>query len=235
MTLNDYFDGIYCLTLPHRKEDRWEGNCLPQFKIQQINNVESVYGVLGKTLLLPNSNIEIPIYRLCELGSAMGHLNCIKKAKSDGVKKALIFEDDVCLIENINNKFDEIYNQIPDDFDILYFGGNHTGGLTKIDSNIYKTYRTFALQMYSVNYEFYDFLIDYLEESINSCFKKPEEKLKKYESWAGDWFISRLQPTINSYTIKPIDVSNRNFSWQMDDNFSDIQQDLMRYDFLKNN
>lgn len=233
MTLNNYFDGIYCLTLPHRKEDRWEANCLPQFETQSINGVQPVYGVLGKNIVFPQTSIEIPIHRFFELGSAKGHLNCIQKAQADGVKRCLIFEDDVRLIENINEKFSTIVDQIPEDYNMLYFGGNHTGGQTPISPNVARVYRTFALQMYSVNENAFEFLISYLEDCINACLHKPEKRMKDWESFAGDFFISKIQPSMRCYTVKPQDEHGRNFSWQMDDCFSDIQQAPMTYDFLK--
>jgi GR25 family glycosyltransferase involved in LPS biosynthesis len=231
MKLNDFFDGIYCLTLPHRKEDRWEANCLPQFETQQIINVQPVYGVYGKDLDFSHSSTEVNIHRKCELGSALGHLNAIQRAQSDGVKRCLIVEDDIRFIEDINHKFDEIHNQIPANYDMLYFGGNHVGGLQPISSNVFKLRHTYALQMYSVHEHAYDLLINYLQDCINYCRGKPEQALNKWVSWAGDFFIASIQPSMGCYLVKPND--ERNFSWQMDENFSDIQQAPMTYDFLK--
>ncbi len=234
MTLNNYFDGIYCLTLPHRNIDRWEGNCVPQFEAQSIKGVQPVYGIQGSDLDFSKSPVEINVHRLAEIACAKGHLKCIQKAQADGVKRALFFEDDVRLIEDINNKFSAVWEQIPEDFNMLYFGGNHTGGRAPISPNVARVFRTFALQMYSVNENAYEFIINYLQDCINACLYKPEKKLKDWsESWGVDYFLSMIQPSIRAYTIKPQDEEGRNFSWQMDDCFSDIQKGIVKYDFLK--
>lgn len=230
MILNDFFDGIYCISLDGQPDDRWNSNCLPQFEKQQINNVIKVDGFYGRDIDLP-----INIHRKCELGSCIAHLNAIKRAYNDGCKKPLILEDDVVFINDLNVKFDEVYDQIPDDYDMLYFGGNNVGGLFRVGSknNLFKIMHTYALQMYSVSEYGYDFIIPYLENHIEFIYKNPLKALEKYPSFAGDYFLALIQPSLNCYEIKPNNKEGYNFSWQMDDNYSEIQQTNVSYPFLK--
>ena len=106
--LNNYFDKIYCINLDKRT-DRWE-SCVKEFEKHDLN-VERF------------SAIE---------GGANGLLETNKKILQDAIEKEyssiLILEDDVEFHEDLNNLFEIAYQNVPDHWNMLYFGGNHVFG-----------------------------------------------------------------------------------------------------------
>ena len=147
----------------------------------------------------------------------------IKKAKENNLKNVLIFEDDVEFIDNLEELFSEKIKNVPEDWDLIFFGGNHVGSLVKINKDVYKMTWSYALQMYAINSKFFDQLIIFLETKINDVLNKTHDLSP---SVAADYFIAHLQRNSNSYVIKP------HFTWQRE-NFSDIQEKVTNYDFLK--
>ena len=106
---------------------------------------------------------------------------------------------------------------------MIYFGGNHVGGLTQITENVFRAGRTYALQMYAVNNKAYDILIKYCSDKIDSVVSG---KQKLEPSVAADYFIADLHKILNVYVIRP------HFSWQRK-SFSDLAENVVYYDFLK--
>lgn len=90
-----------------------------------------------------------------ELGCFISHLMIWKKIIDKNIDKAIIFEDDCIFNSDFNNKVNKIISdEIPNNFNILYFGGrcgpnNYHNNNIKISENIaikkYKEpYGTFA-------------------------------------------------------------------------------------------
>lgn len=201
MKLNDFFDNIYCINLDKRS-DRWE-ECLAQFEKHNLT-VERFSGIDGSMI---ENNTKLADG---ELGVLKTHIELIKDAKEKGYKSILILEDDVEFIDNLNEKFFSIKNQIPNDWIMLYLGGNHVGGCLQISQNIYKLIHSYAIHAFAINSELFDLIINGLPK-----YKKPV-----------DVFYAELQPLFPSYVIRP------HLAWQRV-SFSDIQGGIMNYDFLK--
>jgi len=132
MILNDFFDGIYCVNLDHRN-DKWE-DCKKDFdaigcnleRFSAINGFEA-----GIPPQMPNPNFEIaglrgfsPM-RPGQVGCLLSHLGIIRLAISQGMKNVMIVEDDVAFdVEKFPEQCDFL-NEIPVNWDMIYFGGNH--------------------------------------------------------------------------------------------------------------
>jgi len=184
-TLNDYFEKIYCVNLDKRT-DRWEES-KEQFKKYNLN-VDRFSAVDG-------SSVEVKYGSLNDgqIGCALSHIEIIKSLKSDGFKNALVLEDDVQFHEELNKHLSHIMNQVPDNWDMLYFGGNHAGNnpsslgkLVKVTENIFKTTHCFTTHSYAIKNTVYDKII--------SCFDGTAPI---------DTSFSRVQPYINCYVIRP--------------------------------
>lgn len=220
MKLNEYFEKSFCINLD-RRNDRWD-EVQPIF-IRENIEVERFSACDGsKEFNLPKT--EGGPASNAELGGAKSHMDVIVKAKELGLKNVLVFEDDVDLIPNINEEFDKIMNQIPNNWDMIYFGGNHVGGLLQITPNIFRAGRTYALQMYAVNEKFYDLAIKYYSDKIKWVLSG-RQPLKP--SVAADYFIADLHQIINCYVVRP------HFSWQRK-SYSDLAEQVVDYDFLRN-
>lgn len=212
--MNDFFDYIYCINLD-RRTDRWD----EVSKLFKKNNliVERHSAFDGK------KELTLPYPSSAELAGAISHRDVILKAKELGLKNVLVFEDDVEMIDNINNIFNNIKNSIPNNWDMIYFGGNHVGGLIQENEYFFRCLRTYALHMYAVNEKCYDLFIKYLSDKIKWVLSG-RQSLKP--SVAADYFVGDLHQITNTYTIKP------HFAWQSE-GYSDIQESIMNYDFLK--
>jgi len=217
MGLNTFFEKIYCINID-RRTDRWE-KCLLEFNKHNIT-VERFSAVDGN---ITNHNLGYPYDN--ELAGALSHLNIIKKAKELNLKNVLILEDDVEFNENINETFDSFIKQIPEDWDSINFGGNHTRGFSHLSPNIIKTIRSYALHAYGLNSKSYDFIISYLEEKINNVITNGKSVINV--SVAADFFMADLQINNKFYCFFP------HIAWQKDD-YSDIQKSHVNYNFLKN-
>jgi GR25 family glycosyltransferase involved in LPS biosynthesis len=215
MLMNNYFDKIYCINLD-RRTDRWD----EVSKVFETNKliVERHTAFDGK------KELTLPYPSSSELAGAISHRDVILKAKELGLKNVLIFEDDVELIDDINEVFNNIKDYIPNDWDMIYFGGNHVGGLIQVNDYFFRCIRTYALHMYAVNEKSYDLIIKYLSDKIKWVLNG-KQSLKP--SVAADYFISDIHQITNTYVVKPY------LSWQKE-GYSDIQESVMNYDFLRN-
>ena len=199
--MNDFFSHIYCVNLD-RRTDKWEG-CVKQFNKYDLS-VERFSAIDGNKINNPTDLMS------GEWGLLQTHIELIKDAKNKGYKNILILEDDVEFMDDIGNIFNNIKGQIPNDWVMLYLGGNHVGGSIQISENIFRVIHTFTTHAFSINSELFDLIINGLPK-----YKKPV-----------DVFYAELHSLFPSYVIRP------HLAWQRE-SFSDIQGGIMNYNFLK--
>jgi len=100
-------DKIYCISLREREDDR--KRCQNEFN--KIGFVNVQYHLIDKH----HENTH---------GYAKYHIECIKDAKNHGYENILIFEDNVCFINNAINIINNKTIKIPDDYLFFYLGGS---------------------------------------------------------------------------------------------------------------
>jgi hypothetical protein len=218
-TLNDFFDNIYCINLAHRS-DKWEMVCKEFTKHLMI--VERFNGVNGKEVFKEGMNRHAGAY-----GVLMSNLKIFEDAIRKGYKTILIFEDDVTFDDKLNEKFWEKIDLLPNDWHMLYLGGNHQftwgkfemiTGDKSIDINKYN-YRTFNNELVKTRWTQCAFAIGY-KCDIFSDF------LNRLKIWKEP--IDVLQPLLqrdniyNAYAFLPTLAKPRA-------NFSDISNMFVDY------
>lgn len=175
LTLNNYFEKIYCINLAHR-QDRW------QHAISEFNKigctVERFNAIDGRNIYQPQNTKINP----GEMGCYLSHLSILKNIIDNNIKTALIFEDDVVFCDNFNEKFKIFYKQLPDDKTLVYVSGNYSTCnqnvmIESITENVYRTVGTLALHAYFLDLEtakkIYDILIkNYPFEPVDDAFIK---------------------------------------------------------------
>lgn len=204
-TLNDYVDGIYCINLDDRK-DRW-GNLSKQITEHKLW-VTRIPGIKGSDM-----NLEFPPeIKEGAVGCALSQLFAIKLAKQNKLKSFLLLEDDVEFDSEINSKFNKIYPQIPNDWDMIYLGGQHYHGmnLTQINENVYKCEYTLCAHSVIFKHSVYDRFINKLIDITKPC----------------DVHYAESHKEINAYVIVP------HLTWQKN-SYSDIEKTDVDYSFLK--
>lgn len=205
-TLNDYVDAIYCINLDDRK-DRWN-----EFvkQIQKHNLwVERIPGIKGS-----NMNLEFPPeIKEGAVGCALSQLFAIKLAKQNKLKSFLLLEDDVEFDEEITNKFSKLYFEIPNDWDMIYLGGQHYHGmnLQQVSEHVYKCEYTLCAHSVIFKYSVYNKFINKLIDITKPC----------------DVHYAESHKEINAYVIVP------HLTWQKN-SYSDIEKVNVDYTFLKN-
>ena len=213
--LNEYFDKIYCINLD-RRPDRWNECCLIFKKLNlEVERFSACDGQLVDTGYGKVYN--------GELGGTITHTRLIKKIKNEGFEKVLILEDDVEFCETFEKDFKNTIKELPNDWDLFFLGGNHTGGYDKISQRIGKVYRTYALHSYAINKKSTDVLYENMIRFIGNTLSCG---VQLTPSVAADFYMAKLQPSLNCYSAFP------NLTWQRE-SFSDLQQDVMSYNFLK--
>jgi GR25 family glycosyltransferase involved in LPS biosynthesis len=188
--INSYFDKIYCLNL-ERNSEKWQ-KTNTQFKELNIN-VDRFLGIDGNNITDDEFN-EISNRKISEvdssklglienkyaLGCLMSHIEIIKEAKSAGYKRILIFEDDVILSDEFNERISQI-NKL--NWELLYLGAsqfNWSG--VKVNNGFYKCSNTLGTFAYAINSNIYDDLLELFEtkrKSIDNLLSEYQLKNKQ--------------------------------------------------------
>ena len=210
LVLNKFFDAIFCLNLERRPDRKLQAEA--EFKKHNIN-VEFVTGIDGKLLPDPEaiSKDQLPVSP-GDIGCTLSHLKIVQLAKERGLKQILILEDDVEFAENFNTVFPDYFSQVPEDWDFLYFGGNHSSGglqLLSNDSNVARIFYTYTTHAYAIRESVFDAMIEVLQQ---------KEKV--------DINIGSLHSKFNSYCFRPHLAFQR-------ESFSDILDKPTNYVHLR--
>jgi GR25 family glycosyltransferase involved in LPS biosynthesis len=204
-----YFDKVYCINLDKRS-DRW-GKVSKIFVDNNIDGVERYSAVDGNSLNVDNITYNKSLLK-GELGILETHIKLIKEAKEQKLKSILIMEDDVYFTKEIE-KFDDYMSHVPNNWDMLFVGGNHLYGETpiKINEKIMKLNNTVAIHCLGVKDTLFDVILEVTKR-----------RMKQIDAYYAD-----LQKGYNAYSFTP------NMALQYED-FSDIQNRNVNYDsFLK--
>ena len=213
MYIQDFFDGIYCINLRSRK-DRWE-ECETEFARHGLSGVIRVNAVAG----IPKSRKNVGTMGLDPAGAnfsdrlagcagcLLSHLKAIRHARRSSFKKILLLEDDIQFVGGVQEKFEALASQIPDDWKMLYFGGNEKGRQTQVDNNIVRISDMLMTHAVAVNCDLFDELIGILnkmEAPVDVCY-------------------TRIQKAHPCYALYPY------LAWQRS-GWSDIEQRFRIYD-----
>jgi GR25 family glycosyltransferase involved in LPS biosynthesis len=143
-------------------------------------------------------------------GCLLSHLAVVSEARDSGAANILIFEDDVVLDPDFQQKFSRYIEEVPDDWDMLYFGALHKDEPVKMSEHagrITKANSTFA---YALKHTVFDEFI-----ALNT---RAEHVL--------DMNSYLLQQRFNCYCFMP------NLAWVVAE-YSDVQNRLERHWYLE--
>lgn len=206
-TLNEYFKEVHCINLK-RRTDRWE-ECQKEFKKHNLK-VQQYEAFDGNDLP------KVPGLNAGQIGAIYSHRGIAEYAKQNNLENILILEDDVEFDEKINEKFDLISSEIPENWDMILFGGNHSannpwshGKLFKISDHICKVTHSLALHCYALKSTVYDKVINILSRTDKT----------------NDALVADIQKDINCYIIRP------HLAWQRP-SFSDLREMFVDMPFL---
>jgi GR25 family glycosyltransferase involved in LPS biosynthesis len=109
-------DKIYCINLDER-EDRW---LKMEDQFNKIDyNVQRVEAEVGtEDDFNPNNRT------MGQLGCLKSHLKVIEDAIENDYENILIFEDDVVICDDFNERLIKMMNYVPENWATIYLGGN---------------------------------------------------------------------------------------------------------------
>lgn len=142
MRLNDYFDGVYCLSLPQSVERRAMFDKRAAAAGLQFEYYPGIHGsVLASVYKVFAGATQTKITNPNYMGCSLGHLSIYKDALSRGRKRILVLEDDVLFHRDLDKKFNQIYPEIPNDWHVLYLAWVPlSDDLTMWDYNVINPY-----------------------------------------------------------------------------------------------
>lgn len=175
--IDEYVDHIYVINLDSRK-DRWK-KCKKEFNYIGLDeeDYERFSAVNGHKH--PKRN-EVSI-RDGALGCTLSHFQIYKDADERGFDKIAVFEDDVLFEQDFNERFEEYYKQLPDDWGFLYFGGNNNAQPKEYSENLKICTRTWATHSYLIGPEYRDLikkgvLEDNFSQPVDNVFGNLQSK-----------------------------------------------------------
>lgn len=116
MSVNTFFDHIYCLNLD-RRPDRWERS-QQVFAHFGITDVERFSATDGETMERFSG------LTLGQVGVIDSHRCILADALQNEYNKILIFEDDIELTDNFHEVFEATEQELPSEWKMLYLGSN---------------------------------------------------------------------------------------------------------------
>jgi hypothetical protein len=205
MSLKKYFDKIYCINLD-RRTDRWNETQKELKKWGLENEVVRYSGIDGNSL---KNETQI---KDGELGILNTHLKIINESKEKKYKNILILEDDIEFTEKIK-LLDQYMVIVPNDWDMIYFGGNHNKHMGKkinyLNDKIIKLEETYGIHCVAINNSIYDLILNVIDKR-----KKPI-----------DVYYADIQKNYNCYGFNPSIALQRV-------SYSDIQNKVTDYKWL---
>jgi len=224
-TLNDYFTKIYVINLD-RRPDRMQ-QCQVEFNKIGVD-VERVSAIDGNKV--PNSMGLSPRDKACFAVTTL-HTRLIEDAMLNKYDNFLIFEDDVVFVDNFNEIFNKRMEFLPEDWDLLYIGGNHilhVNGFDLITGD--KNFKVTKENYKTLNYELSKSPCTYCTHAmaINSRFyNRTVNKLKQFPKSPGtDNLYYQLQMEgCNTYAFLPSLAKQRA-------SFSDVENMYLDYNAM---
>lgn len=196
------FEQIYCINLESRP-DRWL-ECKDEFEKHSIEFVQRVDAFTGDQVLAGVAQY-FPI-KPGEAGLVKTHESILRDAIENNFSSILILEDDIQFADTIH----ECLDSIPENWDVVYFGGNHAWGQPKqINDKIAIANKTLAMHCVGIKNTVYQKMLDRI--SLNQPIDV---------TYANNLYF------MNSYVFVPSQAWQRP-SW------SDLMGQYTDYGFLK--
>ena len=204
MDLNEFFPHQVCINLDTRP-DRWK-RITARFVEHGIDQVIRFPAVDGKRMGVPSGWDRSP----GEYGCLQSHLAVVEQARNDAKPSVLIFEDDVVLAQEFNRKFSEYVEQLPDDWDMVFFGGLHGQPLAKVSDNVIRVTHSLSTYTYALKHTIYDSFIELNRRSLTIL----------------DENTRALQKRFNCYCFTP------HLAW-VEEDYSDVRGERVNLWWLK--
>jgi GR25 family glycosyltransferase involved in LPS biosynthesis len=202
--INDVFPHQVCINLDRRPE-RWEQS-RQEFARHNIKMVRRFPAFDGKVLSVPSHWRYTP----GAYGCLVSHLEVVRDARKRNLSSILIFEDDVALTEDFQEKFACYIGQLPSEWDMLSFGALHDAVPIPLSKHVHRIIRSDSTFAYALNHTIFDKFIE-----SNGAASIPVDVNNRL-----------LQKEFNCYCFMP------HLAW-VQSVYSDVQERLTDYWYLR--
>ena len=147
MRINDYFDKVVVINLDKRVD-----------RLEKITEQLNGLGITFERFSAIDGTSKNPI-----LAGKDSHVEVWKQNLG---KKVLILEDDAYFVEGFQERFDEIIQTLPEDWDVFYLGAlidKMTGKVIKVNNDWYRQIVSTGTQAYCLHPSMMQYFIDRIE------------------------------------------------------------------------
>ena len=204
MKFDDFFPYQVCINLDSRP-DRWQ-RMVSRFAEHGMNRFVRVSAVDGRTVEIPQDWRYSP----GAYGCLQSHLAVVEQARNAAKPSVLVFEDDAVLIPDFSDRFASYIRQVPDDWDMLFFGALHGEAPTRISENVMRITHSLSTYAYALKQTIYDGFIQANRQAPTLLDETTRD----------------LQKRFNCYCFMP------HLAW-VEDDFSDVRSERTNLWWLK--
>jgi glycosyl transferase family 25 len=158
-SIDEVFPYQICINLD-RRPDRWR-QMQRKFNQNGIHSVQRFSALDGESLKLP----ENWIHTRGAYGCLRSHLQVVRNARELSAPYVLIFEDDVAFADHLEKKFSLCMDQLPPDWDMLFFGALHRDEPIKVADNIARITKAYSTYAYALRNTVFDDFIELNRQS----------------------------------------------------------------------
>lgn len=167
MRLNDIFDRIVVINLDSRTD-----------RLEAFDEQAKKYGI--EYIRFPAVVADppkLPPTWACK----ESHRRVLDKALNDGVKRLFVFEDDAQFVENFNEKLEEIYSKVPEDWDMFYLGAWHLA-FEKYTEGLVKMVDSYSAHAYGIDQKFLPIALSQFSvpSPVDICYSAKHPHIKAY-------------------------------------------------------
>lgn len=202
--INEAFPYKVCINL-NRRPDRWQQMQL-KFERHGIHSI-------SRFPALDGDELDIPAHwrhTTGAYGCLLSHLEVVREARRLGVPSVFIFEDDVVFDHHLQKKFEAYIEQLPSDWDMLFFGALHKDEPIQVSGNITRISEANSTYAYALKNTIFD---DFIELNLKAETVLDNNNLV-------------LQRQFNCYCFMP------HLAW-VETDYSDAQQRLEHHWYLQ--
>jgi GR25 family glycosyltransferase involved in LPS biosynthesis len=204
--INSFFDHVFVINLSSRPE-KWTAiqQELDNLGVKNYSrfdairpDLEQVPPFLYENMTLGAGAQDLNNYLRGSVGCKLSHLKIIELALEKGYEKILILEDDVGFKRGALRKLRSAIKDLPQDWEMLYLGGNLLLPTTKISRSLSKIQSIYTTHAYGLNLK--------IAEKI---LKEAPESGKEIDVF----YAEHIQPHTNCFiTRKPIALQQKGWS-----------------------
>jgi glycosyl transferase, family 25 len=196
-TLDILFPLKVCINLDKRR-DRWEKVTM-RFARHNVSDIVRFPAIDGRKVECPRGWTEEP----GAYGCLRSHLAVVEEASRAGMDRILIFEDDVVLAPDFAEAFPRYASQLPDDWDMVMFGGIHRDPPIQVSDNVSRITHSLSTFAYGLKHTIYDAFIEVNKQGLAAV----------------DDNNALLQNSFKCYCFMP------HLAW-VDEDFSDVRDEV---------